>query len=138
MWCSFWHGLGSCAELPPWKQEILQSWNAWTSLFLHLGHALLPTLRPGCWDLVADGVFKESPFLAWSGRWDAGTFPALLAWHCSQYGKLSGLIYGCLVEGSMAEHSLALLAACWAPCGPARLRCSWRNTWLNTKGKSVH
>lgn len=37
----------------------------------------------------------------------------------------------------MAEHTLALLAACWAPRGRARLRCSWRNTWLNMKGNQI-
>lgn len=96
------------------SRRIVQGWNAWTSLLLHPGHALLPTPRPGCWDLVADGVFRESPFLAWSGRWDAGALPALLAWHCSQYGKLSGLICGCLVEGRAPPSTAGcLLGSLW-------------------------
>lgn len=66
-----------------------------------------------------------------------GTLPALLAWHCSRYGKLSGLLCGCLAEGGTAEHPLALLAACWAHRGRARPGSSWRNTWLDIKGNQI-
>lgn len=57
--CGFWWAWGPVLSSLLGSRRILQGWHAWTFQFFHPGHALLPTLRHLCWDLVADGVYKS-------------------------------------------------------------------------------
>lgn len=98
----FWHGLGSCAELPPWEQEDSSGLECLDFPVPPAGSCSSPCTEDwmlgfgGSWDAL--GLSLLSQHAQEGGMCVVGTLPALLAWHCSQFGKLSGLILGCLAE----------------------------------------